>query len=64
MCFNRTTNKTTTTMKRLLATAALAVSVFALALNCDRIGYELAAGAILLVTGLAGGYCLGVKGDA
>lgn len=46
------------TMKRLSATAALAVSVLVLALNCDRIGYGFAAGAILLATGLACGYCL------
>jgi len=50
-------------MKRLLATAALAVAIAALALNCDRIGYEFAGGAILLLTGLAGGFCLTVKGD-
>lgn len=48
-------------MKRLLATAALALAIVALALNCDRIGYEFAGGAILLATGLAFGYCLTVK---
>lgn len=58
--FTENDNKTTT-MKRLFATAALAVSTLVLALNCDRIGYEFAGGAILLATGLAFGYCLTVK---
>jgi len=49
------------TMKRLLATAALAIAAALLALNCDHIGYLFAGGAILFSTGLSCGYCFAVR---
>lgn len=51
----------TTTMKRAIATITLAAGVAIVAMNCDRIGHELATGVILMMTGMAMGYCVGVK---
>jgi hypothetical protein len=48
-------------MKRAIATITLAAGVAIVAMNCDRIGHELATGVILMMTGMAMGYCVGVK---